>query len=690
MLRVKLSLVLALLVLLPVAVATAEPLPHRYETFVLDSGDLRNAAPEGVAAVFDQVVEVEGATWLRLYFDRATLAPSPGSAERGATLRLTSLKDGAVQIHTPETLEQWQFSSAFFNGSAVRVELLAEAGAPASRVRVFEVMVGEHSGAEKSICGPTDDRTLSTDPRAARIVPVGCTAWFFDDAQNCLLTAGHCIGANSSVLELNVPLSNPDGSVNHPGPEDQYPIDQSSIQWVQNTSIGNDWAYFGAFPNGVTGLTAYEAQGGNHYVLADPPLSPNGEQIRVTGYGSIDGTQGTPLDWSQVQTTHVGDLTNVFSTVLQYTPDTTGGNSGSAVHVEGTDTAIGIHTNAGCTAVGGANQGTSLANTGLQDALAAPIGICLNGLPDLSVTLTNPMPDPMPAEGTTVEIDVLGPEGVTMDINGATLVYDNGSGDQTVAFTDQGKGRWAADLPALTCGSDVTLRIDVESTGGTMVHLPFTAINSMDRRYIRGVGQSHDRSFGDDFETDMGWTVDNDPSLTAGAWERGFTAGYGTRNDPPWDADGSGMAFLTDPAGGNTDVDSGATRLISPTMDATGEDPYISYWRWYSDENSANLDDAFTVEISNDDGSNWTTLESIGPDVIGEWVKSTFRIADFVSPTDQMRLRFTAADLGGAGIVEAGVDGVSLTHGPTGLTCTAIFSDGFESGNVAAWDTSVP
>ena len=35
---------------------------------------------------------------------------------------------------------------------------------------------------DRSICGPTDDRELSDDPRSARAVPIGCTAWLFNDA----------------------------------------------------------------------------------------------------------------------------------------------------------------------------------------------------------------------------------------------------------------------------------------------------------------------------------------------------------------------------------------------------------------------------------------------------------------------------------------------------------------------------
>ena len=63
-----------------------------------------------------------------------------------------------------------------------------------------------------------------------------------------------------SINELSTSraVSNSNGSLNNPPPEDQYSTDNSSRQFV-NGGIGNDWAYFGTFPNSNTGLTPAEA-----------------------------------------------------------------------------------------------------------------------------------------------------------------------------------------------------------------------------------------------------------------------------------------------------------------------------------------------------------------------------------------------------------------------------------------------
>ena len=86
----------------------------------------------------------------------------------------------------------------------------------------------------------------------------------------------------------------------------------------------------------------------------------------------------------------------------------------------------------------------------------------------------------------------------------------------------------------------------------------------------------------------------------------------GDRGDPRRDSDLSGQCYVTDNAQGDADVDGGPTRLTSPTLDASAlpdpDDVRVSYHRWFTSESGT--PDSLLVEVSNDDGQNWTTLET--------------------------------------------------------------------------------
>jgi len=345
------------------------PVPSRVETIALDTGVVVNTGRDQETIALLHVCH-QGAPWMRLSFSEIQLAGSV-AAGTGSFLRLTSVRDGHEQILDAKTAAEWNHTSAYFNGDLIRIELVAYPGTGDNRVRLDELVVGAppHGGGTETLCG-ADDRQLSNDPRAARLLPLPCSGFLIDDDCGCFLTAGHCkFGVN--VAQFNVPLSDPDGTINHPPPSDQYSIDSDSLQYLDEFGPGNDWTYFGAFANSTTGKTAAQAQGSTYVFTAPPAWSP-ALQVRITGYGYDDGTS------HRAQQTDVGPWAQdpLGGIVLDYQVDTQTANSGSPVIQEESGVVMGVHTNGGCTVGGGTNFGTSAVQPDLQMALANPLGVC--------------------------------------------------------------------------------------------------------------------------------------------------------------------------------------------------------------------------------------------------------------------------------------------------------------------------
>src|SRR5690606_37789233 len=126
-----------------------------------------------------------------------------------------------------------------------------------------------------------------------------------------------------------------------------------------------------------------------------------------------------------------------------------------------------------------------------------------------------------------------------------------------------------------------------------------------------------------DFEgaTNEGWAAgapgDN---ASTGIWERGNPNGTSAQPEDDHTPPPGVKCWFTGqgtPGGsvGENDVDGGTTTLLSPVFAAAGlTTAEISYWRWYSnDEGASPNNDVFVVGISNNGGSNWVTVETVGP-----------------------------------------------------------------------------
>ncbi|MCA9289572.1 MAG: hypothetical protein KDA25_00495, partial [Phycisphaerales bacterium] len=265
---------------------------------------------------------------------------------------------------------------------------------------------------------------------------------------------------------------------------------------------------------------------------------------------------------------------------------------------------------------------------------------------------------------TTITVGALPITSGPLDPAGGTLSYRiGGSGSYTeVAMSPNGDDTFTATLPGVPCDEIVEYFFAVTSFGGTTYRSPADAPDTVHA----ALAQQIDVAFDDDFESDLGWTVTDLPGLSDGSWTRGVPVGGGDRGDPPTDFDGSGQCFLTDNVDGNSDVDGGTTILTSPTMDASDPNAVLEYARWYSNTaGGAPMSDVFIVEASDDDGANWVTVETVGPDgpeVSGGWFVKSYVVADLpgLSNSSTFRVRFLADDADPGSVIEAGVDAVGI------------------------------
>ncbi|MAE75860.1 MAG: hypothetical protein CMJ85_03200, partial [Planctomycetes bacterium] len=100
--------------------AQVREFPYRSVPTMIDSGHVANRDLTA-HAVFTHVVRSKGATWLRLRFGTAT------QLDGNSFVRISSLKDGYLQLFETWSLRDYRNASSYFNGDAVLVELVAGA-----------------------------------------------------------------------------------------------------------------------------------------------------------------------------------------------------------------------------------------------------------------------------------------------------------------------------------------------------------------------------------------------------------------------------------------------------------------------------------------------------------------------------------------------------------------------------------
>ena len=99
--------------------------------------------------------------------------------------------------------------------------------------------------------------------------------------------------------------------------------------------------------------------------------------------------------------------------------------------------------------------------------------------------------------------------------------------------------------------------------------------------------------------------------------------------------------------------------------------------------------DVFLVEISNDLGNTWVTVDQAGPSdsmSVGGWFLQEITVSSFVVPTNQIMMRWIACDEGDGSVIEAAIDAFGAGNCESEEFLPADFN---QDGNVDGLDLAV-
>lgn len=183
-----------------------------------------------------------GASSIRLYFSNVKL-------NEGSYLLLEG-EDGSQQKLDAKALENWHNSSAYFNGSEVKVFLYQKASSENS-IEINQVKIAKresfNTNSNQRLTGNVNNKgsnenkanLLNETPQGKAIGRftdgnnAGGAGWIAPNGAIVTSRVGYKIVQEKGydIIEFNVPLSNEDGTVNHPAPEDQFPLEVNTASY---------------------------------------------------------------------------------------------------------------------------------------------------------------------------------------------------------------------------------------------------------------------------------------------------------------------------------------------------------------------------------------------------------------------------------------------------------------------------
>ncbi|MBC23943.1 MAG: hypothetical protein CMJ32_08530 [Phycisphaerae bacterium] len=308
-----------------------------------------------------------------------------------------------------------------------------------------------------------------------------------------------------------------------------------------------------------------------------------------------------------------------------------------------------------------------------------------------------------PGEETRIQVRLVVLGDGEVDPDSVTLKASTSGSKLSIPMEQIDTDLFEASLPAVECPE----RVEFHVAAGTLSGTNFTdPTNAPTIQYSCIAVLGNEVLFRDELEEDAaenGWTVQNDPKLTAGQWEQAdpnvtITGGQVASPEDDATANDGVMAFITQqglPGGSATaaDVDGGPTTLYSPIIDFEGTDGTITYARWFfcSDQVNPIEADVLVVQVTSN-GTDWVLVEEVDS-TSSQWLNSTFTVSDYVTPTSTVQVRFICSDIGNNSVTEAGVDNFEVQQYICSATCPGDYNgDGEVSGEdlgalLGAWGT---
>lgn len=406
-------------------------------------------------------------------------------------------------------------------------------------------------------------------------------------------------------------------------------------------------------------------------------ICPGAPESGNTSFATTDGSSGC------------GDSDSSPDVWYVYTPETAGSLTASLCSGTTYDAVLSIHSGTpgtvanelgcdddGCGSTGGpssvtidvaANETVYIRVTGWNGS-SGQFTLNLTGPPcapdaTLNITYPNGLPAALtPGQATDFDVQIEAVSGTYATGTGMLHARYDGGAFQTIPLSHVGGDLFGATLPAADCGDTPEFYITAETVGGELVSSPAGAPTTVHTARVGTLVTV----LSDDFEDDLGWTTQN-LGATSGDWQRGVPV-----DDPDWeydpatDADGSGQCYLSQNELGNTDIDSGAVRLVSPVFDLVDGGVTISYDYFLRLTNTDGGIDMLQVEISSNGAAGpWTEIARHDTDGGLYWRHHSITQDDLdaagVALSGTMQVRFTANDDDPQSITESGLDAFTIT-----------------------------